>query len=804
MVKILTRTLLCTVLLMACAAMQAKDRSQCFDNGWKFMLGDPQGAEQAAFDDSQWRALDLPHDWSIEPEAAAKQGENVNIFTRKAPGGRDTGWTYGGTGWYRKAFALSAEELKGVVWLYFEGVYYDAEVWVNGTKVGENHYGYSSFRLDITEACKPAGEQNIVAVRVKNEGKNSRWYAGSGIYRHVWLQTMPTVHLDEWGIFANTIYMGTDKATVRCSANVVNDTKKGQKATVTAEFLDPNGQKLLGGTQKATIGGGAYQAVNFSFSLAQYEAWSPENPKIYTLRLTCRNAKTGEEDVTTTKVGIRIVSADAQHGLLLNGKPVLLRGGCIHHDNGLLGAAAFNRAEDRKLQLMKDNGFNAVRCSHNIPSVHFLDACDSIGMLVIDEAFDQWLEAKNPDDYHRLFQQQGKKDMQVMVRRDRNHPSVIMWSIGNEIPGRCTPEGKEAAAMLRETIRQLDTNRPITAGICEWDSHPSDWDNQMQNAFVSLDVAGLNYIGHQYENTHKNLPNLPIMATESFPMVLGEYWNMVEENTYIIGDFVWTAWDYVGEAGCGNAGQGNTYGHNGIQWPWFNAWCGDLDLIGQKKPQSYYRDVVWRQKPITMAVSRPLSDVRISPWGWPLEAQTWTFNDLSEKDSLRVNVYSRSPIVRLYLNDQFVGQAETNKTFTATFNVPYKPGTLRAETANGEQFTLTTAGKPVALRLVADRTSLQADGTDLAYVTIELVDAAGRVVSDSDRKVNISLGGAGTLLACGNASPTDMESFRNNSPRLFEGRAQAIVKSLREGGNITLSVSSDGLATQTINISSRK
>jgi len=448
-----------------------------------------------------------------------------------------------------------------------------------------------------------------------------------------------------------------------------------------------------------------------------------------------------------------------------------------------------------------------VRCSHNLPSPHFLDACDSIGLMVIDEAFDQWMMAKNPDDYHNDFNQHYLQDIETMVRRDRHHPSVIMWSLGNEIPGRIEPEGLEAARQMRQKILSIDKSRPITAAICEWDIFRHKWSDYDAKAFESLDVGGYNYLYEKYEADHKTHPQRVMYGAESYPKRAAENWNLVERLPYVVGDFVWTAMDYLGEGGIGNAGPaGQGYGNNGYGWPWFGGWCGDIDLTGQKKPQSYYRDVVWRRKAITMAVEPPTKQAtRISPWGWQLEEQRWTFDGYGKDELFTINVYSRAPKVRLYLNDRMVGEKPTSAdTYWTSFLLPYTPGTLTAVelygAREGESFTLKTTGEPVTIRLTADRTSIAADGQDLSYVTIELVDKDGEVVCDSKRKVSISLNGKGELLACGNASPTDQQSFRSDRPRLFRGRALAIVRSGHEAGESVLTVESEGLPTERVSI----
>lgn len=810
MKKLILLSLSLLTMLSSIQAATTHARKICIDHQWKFCIADSINASSPNYDDSQWRILDLPHDWSVEPEAAQRLGDNVGPFSKKSIGKTATGFTVGGTAWYRKVFKLEKKDKNHLISLYFEGAYNHAEVWINGIKCHQNNYGYMPFTIDITPYCRPAGQQNTIAVRVSNEGVNSRWYAGSGIYRHVWMVKTPKTFISTWDSFVRTTALNNRTATINVSTTVANQQTATENVTTVAEIFTPQGSKVASASKKIALGTDAKQVLHYDFNLPNAMLWSPENPQRYTLKLTAQT-ENGTTDIVTIPFGIRTLTFSADKGLLVNGTPTLLRGGCVHHDNGLLGAAAYNRAEDRKLQLLKNQGYNAVRCSHNIPSDHFLDACDSIGMMVIDECFDQWLVAKNPEDYHQFFNDNSTADIQKMIKRDRNHPSIIMWSIGNEIPGRIEPEGIAAAARLRNAIYSLDSTRPVTAAICDWDNYKHSWQEQSDNAFRSLDVGGYNYMYHRYESDHAQHPERIMFGSESFPKRAFENWQMVEKLPYVIGDFVWTAIDYLGEAGIGSSSIRTEGNQTFFQdYPWFNGWCGDIDLIGIKKPQSYYRDVVWRRAPITMAVEPHIphgSYQSVSLWGWQMEDQSWTF-PYSQQDSVTVNVYSRAPYVRLYLNNTLIGEKATSPTLWAGFKVGYMPGELRATTFDGknegESFILQTTSQPAAIQLLADRTTINANGQDLTYVTIALTDDKGRVINDSQRIVEISVKGKGTLAAAGNASPNDMQSFRSNHPRLYKGRAQAIIKSSNKPGKIYLTVSSANLPTQTICIHTQR
>ena len=807
--------LLTIIFFFLCLLLKAEQRI-CIDSDWQFYYGDGSKALTDISVTSAWRHIDLPHDWSVETEAAQKAGGKViGPFSTNSIGGYQTGFTVGGEGWYYKRLVLSEKDiLNSHNELYFEGAYNETDVFVNGNHVKNNVYGYQSFRVETRENLHVGS--NDILVRVRNIGNNSRWYAGSGIYRHVWLLHSPTLFADRWETYIKSSRVQGGKSlrdeVVEVETSICNDSEQHKKAKIQVNLKDVTG-KVVGCKSIKIKGIAEIYNVKLSIKIPSAQMWSLENPYLYNAEIIVKDLETNVEDTLQQHFGIRKLEFSAKDGFRLNGKPMLLRGGCIHHDNGLLGAAAYDAAELRKLKLLKAQGYNAIRCSHNMSSENLLNLCDSLGLMVIDEAFDQWIKKKNTDDYHRYFKTHSLYDLQTMIRRDRNHPSVIMWSIGNEIPGRIEPEGMEAAENMRQAILQLDTTRPITAAICSWDqgdewnSAGHGWDIQNEKAFKSLDVGGYNYLYDKYEHDHATYPDRVMFGAESYPKHASQNWDLVEKLPYVIGDFVWTAMDYIGEAGIGSAAFRKEGKQSMFQkWPWYNGWCGDIDLIGQKKPQSYYRDVVWRRSPITMATARIAPEGQresISWWGWQQEQQSWTYPDLSEGTPVQVNVYSRAPKVRLYLNGKIIAEEKTGSTYFAGFRINYHKGELKAVNLNqegkeikNESFVLETTGKPAGIRLVSDKEQLLTTGTDLAYVTIELTDAEDRVItSDSERKIHISVEGAGILLASGNASPNDMESFRSTTPRLYSGRALAIIKSTKQRGNITVKVESDGLPT---------
>ncbi|NDW17821.1 DUF4982 domain-containing protein [Dysgonomonas sp. 216] len=794
----------------------ASERKSSFNEDWRFHLGSTSNAEQPLFNDSKWRKLDLPHDWSIEPVPIQREGITIGPFskmTESGAGGADTGQTLGGEGWYRKMFTLSEEDEGKIISLYFEGVYNQTEVWVNGTKVKYNPYGYTSFKIDITDYCNSIGKSNIIAVKAVNVGENSRWYSGSGIYRHVWLIKTNKLHLDEWDTYVDASELKGKAAGIKLQTIVFNASTKTSDTQLNIKIYSPEGKEVYSTFRNINVDASGQVPVSLNFDVKKAELWSVESPKLYKAEVSLRFLDGSEADKITIPFGIRTIEFNATKGFILNGKSVKLKGGCIHHDNGLLGAVAINRAEERKVELLKANGYNAVRCAHNQVSEAFLEACDNLGLLVVHETFDQWQEAKRAQDYHQFFDEWSDKDLAASVRRDRNHPSIIMWSIGNEIAQRADdPQGQDIAKRLVNTVKKYDNSRYTTVGANDfWDRRHFKWDNDIYRAFNNVDVAGYNYMWQKYESDHVSYPDRVIYGSESFPKEAAQNWNLVEKYPAIIGDFVWTAIDYLGEAGLGHALELEP-GERDSQfmgWPWYNAWCGDIDFCGNKKIQSYYRDILWRERDITLAVSPPVTEGKkevVNGWGWTDELLSWNWKGLEGKQ-MRVNVYSRAPKVKLYLNDRLIGEKKVSQdNYTASFSVAYEPGVLRAvnvfknkEKASAE---LRTTGQAAAIRLTADRESIKADKNDLSYVKIDIVDKDGNIIPDTNIAVGIKCEGKGSVIASGNAAPDDMKSFRSLNPNVFRGRAIAIVQPNGKAGEIKLTVSAEGLDDSTIIIQS--
>jgi len=800
------------------ASKGSNTRTSSFDFGWHFIKGDPSGADAPTFDDSKWRVLDLPHDWSIEDLPGQIKDSIIGPFSKASIGKMGTGYTVGGTGWYRKHFTISAENQNKTAYLMFDGVYMNSDIWINGKHVGSHPYGYTSFYYDVTPYLNSAGESNTIAVQVKNEGKTARWYSGSGIYRHTWLTLVNPVHIGVWGVNVKTPVVSEKSAEITIATTLLNSGKENTDVTVKVEIIDSYGKVVANAENKATVLPGEKNNLEHHVSVSNPFLWSVDTPKLYTANVTvlCNNQET---DFTTATFGIRTIKVDAENGLTINGKTIKLIGGCFHHDNGPLGAVAINRAEQRKMEIFKKAGYNAIRCSHNPPSPYLLHVCDSLGILVIDEIFDNWEREKvSVDDYSKSFKQWWAKDIEMMVLRDRNHPSVVMWSIGNEIREALDTAGIRIAGNLTAEVRRLDQTRALTEGFNDFSARrgqKSSWDESHPHMDL-LDVVGYNYMYNRYEEDHKKYPSRVMVATEFMPLYSLDNWRMVEKLPYVIGNFAWVVMDYLGEAGVGLSrlvpdvpvkpgtvkGDGMGVFFNRDPWPIFNDYQGDIDLVGNMKPRYSHQMVVWRKSPIELLVHRPIPvgmKEIVSPWGWPDELKSWSWSG-HDQEKLQVHVYTRSKLVTLELNGKVFGQqaVDGDSSITATFEVPYTPGTLIARCYdNGQETasqTLKTVGEPAAIRLTADRSEIRASVNDLAYIKTEVIDKDGNVIPYADEvKVKFEISGQGKLSGVGNGSPTDLGSFQQNERKTYNGVCLLIVRPETTPGIINIKATAKGL-----------
>ena len=798
------------------------------DAGWRFMLGDPSGAEATAFADGSWRIVNLPHDWSIE---GAPDKDNPS-----ASGG---GFFPAGIGWYRKTFTAPPDWKRKRVSVEFDGVYKNATVYLNGHKLGMHPYGYTSFAFDLTPDLDFSAS-NVLAVRVDNsEQPNSRWYSGSGIYQHVRVVVTEPTHVAHWGVFVTTPEASESAATVSLHTRVVNESSEQNEVTLRTTLVDRAGKEAGSAQSTVNLAPGSESETSQTIAVANPALWSPESPALYhAVTQILKNGTVVDEVVTP--FGIRTLSWSVEKGFLLNGKSIKFAGGSVHHDNGPLGAAAFDRAEERKVELLKAGGFNAVRTAHNPPSPAFLDACDRLGLFVLDEPFDVWTRSKVKFDYARDFNEWWQRDIDSMVMRDRNHPSIVVWGIGNEIPEAWTPEGAPIAQKLAGRIRSLDATRPVTEAFPGATYTPN-----VDAVFAVLDIGGYNYnLAQNRAKDHERVPGRIMMRTESMPAAVFEQWDVVHQYPYALGEFVWTAMDYLGESGIGapaevspedaamadmaakmmqqavsnmGADGKNPFAESTKKdpkpnpmmklmfpgYPWHAADSGDLDITGFRKPQSYYRDILWNGGDRVYATVRlPEPEGRkIVAMGWAVypTLPSWNWPGREGKD-MQVEVYSGAEKVQLYLNGKLIGEKPTGREqqFKAEFTVPYAPGTLKAVGVRGDrpvaESVLTTAGNPARVRLTADRTELQADGQDLSFITLEAVDRKGQIDPNADQEVEFTIKGPGVIAAVGNGDGQDPAAYQGNHCKLFHGRALVVVRTSTKEGSIRLTAASPGFS----------
>lgn len=839
----LVPTLAVTAVLLLCGysahgATQSPPREELSgDTNWRFIQGDPAGAESPNFADAGWRRVDLPHDWSIEhpPDPAS-------------PTGNAGGYFPAGVAWYRRAFEVPAAWKNKRVTLEFDGVSRNATLYVNGTRLASWPSGYASVGFDVTPHLM-TGAQNLIAVRVDTSAQpNSRWYTGAGIYRHVRVVVTEPIHVARHGVFVTTPTVGPAGAQVVVRTRLLNETPAAAVVDLETVLLGPDGHEVGHAREPHTLAVGEIEATQ-DIQVPYPSRWSPASPRLYTAVTRVHHA--GKTiDATMSRFGIRSIEWSAEKGFLLNGTPITLTGGSVHHDNGPLGAAAFDRAEERKVELLKAAGFNAVRTAHNVPSPAFLDACDRLGLLVLDEPFDVWKTAKAKYDMAREFDGWWQREIEAMVLRDRNHPSIAFWGIGNEIQEVWTPNGAPLATQIAGYVRSLDRTRPITQAFAGATFGPNP-----DAAIAQVDIAGYNYsIARNHQADHERVPTRVMMTTESVPGDLFQEWQLAHDTPYIIGEFVWTAMDYLGESGMGGWSWGTperqqqaaqfvkmvkqafaVFGADGKNpfptaekaddpsgnpmgslvmagRPYHAAVSGDLDLIGQRKPQSYYRDIVWHRGNRVYAAVRvpPPEGKQFIPTIWsvyPTRA-SWTWPGQEGKD-LQVEVYAGTERVRLLLNETVIGEQATGREqqFKATFTVPFTPGTLKAVGLDGgravAEHVLRTAGNATRLRLTVDRSTVDADGQDLAFVTVEAVDTAGRVRPDASQVVTFTITGPGTLAAVGNGDATSDEPYVATTRALSEGRALAVVRAGDRAGQIAVVARASGLTDGTVTITSR-
>ena len=805
------------------------------DRGWEFRRGfaDSPGALK----ETPSVTVDLPHDAMIGMPVSAD-----------APAGYDSGYYPGVMCNYTKYVAVPEAWKGDRVGLKFGGVMMHAAVSVNGCKAGEHHYGYSPFFLDITDLVA-FGQENRITVRTDTGVQSSsRWYSGCGLFRGVRLCRAPGVHIRDDGIFVCTKEVADDTAYLGAEIEIRNATPENRLAEVTLQMLDEaDGRPAASVSGTVQINPSADETARFAFTLNAPKLWDTDRPALYRVEVTVRDLgvfgtrfiaeKNRPADTASRLFGIRTVTADAVRGLRVNGRPVKLKGGCVHHDNGLLGAVSLYGSEERKLRKLKEIGFNAIRTAHNPPSEALLEACDRVGMYVFDEAFDAWGMAKRPGDFSTHFESCWEKELTAFVRRDRIHPSVIIWSTGNEIPERGgLNNGYTLAGKLASAVRALDPTRPVSNGICSFWCGLDDclaqaqdatqnaqnsaaaysWDGMTAPFANGLDIVGYNYMEDLYENSHRLYPHRVILGSENFPKEIGFRWPYVESLPYVIGDFTWTAWDYIGEAGIGKSlfvgpddpliGKGSWAVMPPVTspYPWRLANDADFDITGRLRPQGAYRSIVWGSGKTFLYAQHPSHAGQtevISPWGFTDVVKSWNFAGY-EGRPVCLTVFSDADEVALYLNGREVDRKpvcmDRPLPYSVCFRTVYEPGTVEAVSfRNGAETgrdMLETAGAPAVLTVTPERSRLKADGHDVAYLNIEVRDGNGRPVPDAALRLTASAEGAGYLAGFGTGDPVTEEDYTDGETVTFCGRATAVIRSVYDPGRIVFTVAAEDAA----------
>jgi beta-galactosidase len=775
----------------------AESRHQLLE--WQFAEGDFENAPSETFDDSLWRTVRLPHDWSIEhvPNASASSDHGGGFFPT-------------GTGWYRCSFQAPESWRDQLVSVLFEGSYRQTEVWINGHSVATNENGYLPFRAQLNRYLK-YGEKNILAVRVDNSRQpNSRWYTGSGLYRPVSLEVRQPIHILPDSLFVHTAYLYPRTATLEANMAILNETSEAASVTVDLHIIDPDGFPVIMHREDVESAVAESAAVSVNLPVGNPRLWSPESPERY--RCVARVFHDGAlADRVEIEFGIRTIEFDSEEGFLLNGTAYLLKGANVHHDNGPLGAKAFRDAEWRKVRLLKEAGFNALRTAHNPPSRYFLEACDAMGIFVIAEAFDGWKSAKLKADYSVDFTTHWRDDLRCFIQRDRNHPSIILWSIGNELYERGKRSTVGIAEEMAAIIRELDSSRAVTIGLNGL-GETRPWAD-LDPLFATVDVAGYNYeLSAQQAADRERVPSRIVYASESFHNEVFENWQLMQQYPNIIGEFLWSGLDYLGESGIGRifGPEETVFAHwEDNHFPFHGALCGMLDLIGQPRGHARYRQLVWGEGPdLTLAVVPPVpggGQWQTSKWAPPPLETHWTWPG-HEGQAITVEVYSRHPIVRIFCNNTLLGEQNlgADAANKAIFEVSYEPGTLHVQGLVGEtvveEVSLQTAGPPRRILLKCDKSSMRPNDMDLIFVEVQIVDALGRVCPHAELPVNYTLEGPGEIIAIGSGDLASQENYLANPRSTHQGRALLVIRAGDQKGSILLTASSPDLVDAALGI----
>ena len=822
-------------------------RCEKINQGWYFGMGDFDVARRSKkhFGD---QIVNLPHDYMI----------GTDVF-REAPSGGASGYYNAGVAHYVRELEIPAEWDQDRICLRVDGAMMNATVEVNGSMAVLQHYGYAPFETDITRLVYPGKTNRIVITLNPSMQPNSRWYSGAGLFRGVELIHTPPLRVAFGGLAGYTRKIETaadgtpETAYLAVSAEVQNCRAENRVAEVFFDLIrEDSGETVLSRKTVVQVQAMSLATARMTMTVDQPLLWCAEEPNLYRLRARVRDLgaykthiirdNNPAEDTESVLFGIRTIEADVKHGLRINGRSVKLRGGCLHHDNGVIGTVSVYDAEARKISKMKEIGFNAIRTTHNPPSSALIEACDRLGMYVFDEAFDAWGIRKQPGDYNQFFDTDWEKDLSAFVRRDRCHPCVILWSTGNEIPERGgLNDGYVLADRLADTVRRLDPGRPVSNGICSFwcglddelqekaalgglqnaESEKPDllWEEYTEGFSNGLDIVGYNYMESLYEQDHRMFPERVILGSENFPKEIGLHWPMIEKTPWVIGDFTWTAWDYIGEAGIGKASFyepgdpriGNPWGSDS-PFPWRTANDADFDINGCIRPQGIYRRIVWGSRETALFSYDPANYSRIetlSSWGFPGIWQRWNWQG-QEGKPVRIVVFSAAEEVELLMNGQSIGRLRAGEAqvqdlpLSFLFEGVYTPGTLEAVSyVKGAEISrdrLETTGKPQAIRLTAENGCLKADGLSLAFVHAEVTDAQGRLVPDAELPLSAAVQGSAELLGFGSANPITEENYTAGQFTSYGGRALAVLRAGYESGDVLLSVSAPGLTPASIRL----
>ena len=792
--------ILAAVLFISCESKSENTTvpriKKSFDFNWKFKLGKLEKAKNVDYNDSTWSRVNLPHDWSIEEPFSSRWASS-------------TGYLPGGIGWYRKDFTLPDKYRDKKIFIQFDGVYKNSKVWINGHLLGNRPYGYISFQYDLTPYLNFGDKENVIAVKVDHSDyADSRWYTGSGIYRHVWLKVMNDLHIEHWGNYVTTDEVSEKSAQVKIETQVMNESKNSEECTVINTIVDKNGNIQKKVQKSNNIPANEEYKFFMNTELSNPNLWSSDNPYLYKV-ITKIKKQDNVIDKKKTDFGVRSFRFDAEEGFFLNGENILLKGTCLHHDLGPLGAALNNSALERRIKQLKEMGTNAIRTSHNPPSPQLLDYCDKYGLLVMDEAFDEWARGKKKwiqgwnvgqakgmagkgkyfslDGYNEHFEEWAVKDLKAMIKRDRNHPSIIAWSIGNEIDypgdpysydkGKPSPEKLvPIAKKLVKTIKSIDTTRPITAALAN-----TPVSNKTGLA-QQLDVVGYNYQEKYYEKDHTNYPNRKMMGTENGDSY--KAWLAVKNNDFMPSQFLWTGVDYLGEAG---------------RFPNRSSDSGPINLCGFNKPNFYFRKSLWTDKNMVYIATK-------DPGKKESKLQHhWDWDNMSG-EQINVTCYTNCEKVELFVNGDSKGTkskiiGDSTKP-SLQWTIPYQSGKIKAiGKVDGEiiaKHNLKTPSSAQKINLIPENDTIKANGRDLAFIRAKIVDSKGNLVFHASNRINFYIQGQGKIIAVGNGDHSDLQKYQTDYRDAYKGKCLAIIQPTNESGTISLSAHAQNLKGDTL------